>query len=101
MPKNDQITVSINNEVTEDVKAHFVKIEENGELKAILLEVTGIEAADMDKVITIDLGSYGTITFSGNDFARMMANSNDQSVAVLGAALYLYGKAAKDCFKPE
>ena len=52
----------------------------------------------MDKVITITVGDLGTITFSGNDFARMMANNNDQSVATLGAALYLYGEAAKACF---
>ena len=85
---NNQITTNV-----DGVKARFYK---NGD--AILLEVKGVEAKDMDKVITITVGDLGTITFSGNDFARMMAKSDDQSIAALGAALYLYGDAAKACF---
>ena len=86
---NDQITVSGN------ASARFVKNPASG---AILLEVTGIEAANMDEVITVTVGDLGTITFSGNDFARMMANSGDESIQTLGAALYLYGAAANALF---
>ena len=88
--ENHQITTNV-----EDVTAMFYKNPETG---AILLEVKGIKAEDMDKVITITVGDLGTITFSGNDFARMMANSSNTSVATLGLALYLYGVKAKECF---
>ena len=88
--ENHQITTNV-----EDVTAMFYKNPETG---AILLEVKGIKAEDMDKVITITVGDLGTITFSGNDFARMMANSSNTSVATLGTALYLYGVKAKECF---
>ena len=87
---NSKITVT---GAAGDVTAKFYK---NGD--QILLEVTGIEAKDMDKVITVTVGDLGTLTFSGYDFARMMAKSDDQSIAALGAALYLYGDAAKACF---
>ena len=86
----------LNDAITTNVDGVTAKFYKNGD--AILLEVEGIKAEDMDKVITITVGDLGTITFSGNDFARMMANNNDQSVATLGAALYLYGEAAKACF---
>ena len=86
----------LNSKITTNVNGVTAKFYKNGD--AILLEVKGIKAEDMDKVITITVGDLGTITFSGNDFARMMANNNDQSVATLGAALYLYGEAAKACF---
>ena len=83
---NDQISTNING-----VTAKFYK---NGD--AILLEVKGIEAANMDELITITVGDLGTITFSGYDFARMMAKN--ASTQTLGTALYLYGAAAKACF---
>ena len=84
---NDKITVDGN------ASARFVKNPDTG---AILLEVTGIETANMDEVITIEIDGFGTITFCGNDFARLLAKNN--STATLGAALYLYGVAAKACF---
>ena len=84
---NDKITVNGN------ANAQFVKNDETG---AILLEVTGIEAATMDEVITIDINGFGTITFCGNDFARLLAKND--STATLGAALYLYSVAAKALF---
>ena len=84
---NDKITV--NGHAT----AKFVKNIETG---AILLEVTGIEAANMDEIITITIDGFGTITFCGNDFARLLAKND--STATLGAALYLYGVAAKALF---
>ncbi len=86
----------LNDAITTNVDGVTAKFYKNGD--AILLEVTGIEAANMDEVITITVGELGTITFSGYDFARMMAKSDDQSIAALGAALYLYGDAAKACF---
>ena len=86
----------LNSKITTNVDGVTAKFYKNGD--AILLEVTGIEAANMDEVITITVGGLGTITFSGYDFARMMAKSDDQSIAALGAALYLYGDAAKACF---
>ena len=84
---NDKITV------TGSAAARFVRNAENG---AILLEVTGIEAENMDKLITITIDGFGTISFRGNDFARMLARN--EPTAVLGAALYNYGAAAKACF---
>ena len=86
----------LNSKITTNVDGVTAKFYKNGD--AILLEVEGIKAEDMDKIITITVGDLGTITFSGYDFARMMAKSDDQSIAALGAALYLYGDAAKACF---
>ena len=92
----DEEAVELNKTIyASGAQARFVKNADTGE---ILLEVKGVKAEDMDKVITIDLGSYGTIKFSGNDFARMMASSDDQAVKTLGVALYLYGEAAEKCF---
>ena len=88
--------VELNSKITTNVNGVTAKFYKNGD--AILLEVEGIKAEDMDKIITITVGDLGTITFSGYDFARMMAKSDDQSIAALGAALYLYGDAAKACF---
>ena len=86
--------VELNSQITTNVDGVTAKFYKNGD--AILLEVTGIEAANMDEVITITVGGLGTITFSGNDFARMLAKN--ASTQTLGAALYLYGAAAKECF---
>ncbi|MBR5619273.1 MAG: hypothetical protein IKW76_06020, partial [Clostridia bacterium] len=86
----------LNSKITTNVDGVTAKFYKNGD--AILLEVKGIKAEDMDKIITITVGELGTITFSGYDFARMMAKSDDESIAALGAALYLYGDAAKKCF---
>ena len=95
------VELNDNNQITTNVKGVTARFYKNEQTGAILLEVKGIEAAKMDEDITVTVGDLGTITFRGNDFARMMAKSDDQSIAALGAALYLYGKAAKDCFKPE
>lgn len=84
---NDRITVD------GSADARFVKKPDTG---AVLLEVTGIEAATMDEVITVTIDGFGTITFCGNDFARLLARND--STAALGAALYLYGVAAKALF---
>ena len=88
------VELNDNNQITTNVDGVTAKFYKNGD--AILLEVTGIEAANMDEVITITVGGLGTITFSGNDFARMLAKN--ASTQTLGAALYLYGAAAKACF---
>ena len=94
---NNKITVTdVNGEKVQGVTARFVKSAQQNDV--ILLEVTGVEAKDMDKVITITIDGFGTITFSGNDFARMMANYDDETVAAFGASLYLYGAAAKALF---
>ena len=89
--------VALNGKITVDgpngVAAQFVKSASTG---AILLEVTGIEAATMDQAVTITIDGFGTLTFCGNDFARLMAKN--AATAVLGAALYNYGAAAKACF---
>ena len=90
------VELNDNNQITTNVDGVTARFYKNGD--QILLEVKGIEAKDMDKAITITVGDLGTITFSGYDFARMMAKSDDQSIAALGAALYLYGDAAKTCF---
>ena len=80
-------------EEMQGVDARFVR---NAETGAILLEVTGVEAENMDEVIKVTIDGFGTITFCGNDFARILAN--DASARTLGTALYLYGKVAKACF---
>ena len=93
---NRKITVTNSaNEIVETVNARFVKSAQDNDV--ILLEVTGIEAANLDEVYTVTIDGFGTVTFSGNDFARMLANNSE--TATLGAALYLYGKAAKACFE--
>ena len=92
---NRKITVTNSaNEIVETVNARFVKSAQDNDV--ILLEVTGIEAANLDEVYTVTIDGFGTVKFSGNDFARMLANNSE--TATLGAALYLYGKAAKACF---
>ena len=58
--------------------------------------MTGVEAERMDEVLTVTIDGFGTIEFCGNDFARMLAMSEDTQT--LGTALYLYGAAAKACF---
>ncbi|MBQ7546636.1 MAG: leucine-rich repeat domain-containing protein [Clostridia bacterium] len=78
--------------LTENLNARFVK-KANG---SILIEVTGISAEHMDETILVTIAGLGMITFSGNVFAKMMANN--AATAPLGAALYNYGAAAKACF---
>ena len=93
----DAEAAALNSKITvtgpADVKAKFVRNASSG---AIMLEVTGIEAATMDQAVTITIDGFGTITFCGNDFARLLAKNT--STATLGAALYNYGVAAKACF---
>ena len=92
---NRKITVTdVNGKIVQGVTARFVKSAQNNGI--ILLEVTGIEAKDMDKVLTITIDGFGTITFSGYDFARMLAKYD--ATQELGAALYLYGATAKALF---
>ncbi|MBQ9552737.1 MAG: hypothetical protein IJU96_08225, partial [Clostridia bacterium] len=101
--KNGELTeaqaAALNKKITvtgpAGVKAQFVK---NSDTNAIMLEVTGIEAATMDQEITVRIEGFGVITFCGNDFARLLARSTNTTVAILGAALYNYGEAAKACF---
>ena len=88
--------VELNDQISTNVRGVTAQFYKNGD--QILLEVKGIEAKDMGKVITITVGDLGAITFSGYDFARMMANSGDETIATLGAALYLYGQAANALF---
>ena len=78
------------------LNARFVKKADG----KVLLEVTGVLAENMDKVITVTINALGqTITFNGNAFAKAMANpNNDEAQQNLGAALYNYGAAAKTCF---
>ena len=65
----------------------------------VLLEVKGISAENMDKVVTVTVTGLGSITFNGNAFAKAMANpNNNEAQQNLGAALYNYGAAAKTCF---
>jgi hypothetical protein len=93
---NSKITVTNSaNEIVETVNARFVKSAQDEEV--ILLEVTGIEAANLDEVYTVTIDGFGTVTFSGNDFARLLAKN--EATETLGAALYLYGQAAKACFE--
>ncbi len=80
--------------ITEPLRARFVR-NTNG---SILLEVTGVLAERMDQKIIVTIPGLGTITFAGNDFARMMAMSENGAIETLGAALYAYGEAAKNCF---
>ena len=93
------ITVEMANasqEQADALNARFVKKADG----KVLLEVTGVLAENMDKVITVTINALGqTITFNGNAFAKAMANpNNDEAQQNLGAALYNYGAAAKTCF---
>ena len=81
--------------ITETLNARFVK-NQSGD---ILIEVTGVMAEYMDETIIVTIDGLGTITFAGNDFAKLMANN--AATEALGAALYAYGAAAKACFRPE
>ena len=75
--------------------ARFVKKSDN----SILIEVTGVSAEHMDKTITVTVTGLGTITFTGNAFAKAMASpTNNTAQQKLGAALYNSGAAAKTCF---
>ena len=65
----------------------------------ILIEVTGVMAEYMDETIVVTIDGLGTITFAGNDFAKLMAGN--AATETLGAALYAYGAAAKACFRPD
>lgn len=92
---NDKIRITdADGEEVRDADAQFVRNADKND--AIMLEVTGIEAESMDKVITITIDGFGAITFCGNDFARILAK--DTRTETLGTALYLYGAAAKACF---
>lgn len=96
---NDKIKVfdvATNTEIPVSDDGITVRFVKNPDTGAILLEVTGIEAAEIEKVIRIEIDGFGTITFCGNDFARLLAKND--TTATLGAALYLYGVAAADCF---
>ena len=84
--------VALNDKISVD-GVRFVKREGTDE---IMLEVTGIQAEDMDNVITIGIDGFGEISFCGNDFANLLAK--DESTRTLGTALYLYGAAAKALF---
>ena len=75
--------------------AQFYKDEQN----RVLLEVTGVYAEDMGRAIEITIGDQ-TITFAGNDLAKLMSKStSSEALSTFGAALYLYGKAAEACFQ--
>ena len=76
------------------VKARFVKNVDKND--AIMLEVTGIDVEHMNEAVIVTIEGVGTITFCGNDFARLLAKN--AATAVLGAALYNYGAEAKACF---
>ena len=81
-----------NSDITDTLRARFVKNAQG----SILIEVTGVQAEYMDETIVVTVPGLGTITFAGNDFAKMMADNAD--LETLGAALYAYGAAAKACF---
>ncbi|MCR4614542.1 MAG: hypothetical protein K5756_00115 [Clostridiales bacterium] len=81
------------NGIKESLTARFVKSEDG----RILIEVKGISAENMNEKVIITVNGLGKITFSGNDFAKAMANNND--LANLGNALYNYSAAAKDYFR--
>ena len=81
-----------NSDITDTLHARFVKNAQG----SILIEVTGVQAEYMSKTIVVTVPGLGTITFAGNDFAKMMADN--AATETLGAALYAYGEAARICF---
>ena len=92
---NDKISVTdADGAEVRGVDVRFVR--NNDKNDAIMLEATGVKAENMDEVITITIDGFGSIRFSGNDFARMLAKN--EATRTLGTALYLYGAAAKACF---
>ena len=82
-----------NSKINETPEAHFVKSEDG----KILIEVKGISAENMNETVVININGLGTVTFSGNDFAKAMTNVS--GLANLGHALYNYSKAANDYFR--
>ena len=76
--------------IAETPNARFVKTAQG----KVLLEVTGITAQTMDKPIVVTIEGVGTLTFAGNDFAKLMVASGGDTMAPLGVALYDYGVAA-------
>ena len=80
----------------EAVTARFVKKNVNG-YACVLLEVTGVSAENMDQTVEVSITGLGAITFNGNAFAKAMAQ--EPGTSDLGAALYNYGAAAKQCFR--
>ena len=75
--------------ITDKPNARFVKTADG----KVLLEVTGVTAQTMDKPIVVTIKGVGTLTFAGNDFAKLMT-AGGGTTAALGAALYNYGVAA-------
>ena len=73
------------------------EVTENGTYYVI--HISGIEAANMDKTITIGT-SEGTITLTANAVLKAFSNHSDANLATLAKAIFLYGEAANEYFKP-
>ena len=92
------VTAEYKNEALNEKEALTAKFYKNEKTGAVLIEVTGVSAENMNEEIVVTInGLDGTITFAGNDFAKAMANND--SMANLGNALYNYSVAANAYFR--
>ena len=73
------------------------EVTENGSF--FVIHISGIEAANMDKTITIGT-NQGTIELTANAILRAFSTNSDTNLANLAKAVYLYGQAANDYFTP-
>ncbi len=62
-----------------------------------VLNVTGIEPANMNNTITVNT-DQGDVVFTANTIMKALSNSSNAKVATLAKACYLYGVAAENYF---
>ena len=71
------------------------EVEVNGDYYVI--HIGGIEAANMNKTITINT-NLGTIELTANAIMKAFSTNSDTNLATLAKAMYLYGQAANSFF---
>ena len=62
-----------------------------------VLHIAGIEAANMNKTITVETNE-GNLVMTANSIIKMLAASGDTNLSTLAKAMYLYGTAASAYF---
>ena len=62
-----------------------------------VLHIAGIEAANMNKTITVETNE-GDLVMTANSIIKMLAASGDTNLSTLAKAMYLYGTAASAYF---
>jgi hypothetical protein len=62
-----------------------------------VLHIAGIEAANMNKTITVETNE-GNLVMTANSVIKMLAANGDTNLSTLAKAMYLYGAAASAYF---